>query len=164
METIISYVFIGLVLIISLITYRYKRIKIRQYVLSEQLYPMLVFSLYIEKHLGKIAANILQIKTLDDITIEKICLELIDKRREFHYYDLKEHQLVTDVPMRIKSNHSFQYRIDYKQLTELLEKGGLPFRTFRFVVTDQIGRKYKTHELGLNKKWQLFRPDSGNYN
>ncbi|MFA5420005.1 MAG: hypothetical protein WC341_16245, partial [Bacteroidales bacterium] len=64
----------------------------------------------------------------------------------------------------LKPKDVFDYRIEYKQLTELLENGELPFRTFRYVVTDQIGRKYKTHELGLNKKWQLLRPDSGNYN
>ncbi|MDP2724455.1 MAG: hypothetical protein Q8O72_17010 [Bacteroidales bacterium] len=164
MESIYAYLFIGLVLALSLITYRYKRIKVRTYLLSEQQYPRLVLSLHIEKHMGKISANILRVKVLEDMTIEHISLELINKKRELNYYNLVNLKLVTGIPTDLKSKNEFDYRIEYSQLTELLENGELPFRTFRYVVTDQIGRKYKTHELGLNKKWQLLRPDSGNYN
>lgn len=164
MESIITYLIIGLVAIVSLITYRWKRVKVRQYLLSQQPYPALILELHIEKHLGKVSATLLKIIALEDLTIDHVMLELINKDRQFNYYDLMEHGLVDRTEIKIKRGEFFIYRIEYKLLTTLLETGEHPFRTFRFVLSDKIDKKYKTHELGINKKWQLLRPDSGNYN
>ncbi|MFA5420227.1 MAG: hypothetical protein WC341_17370, partial [Bacteroidales bacterium] len=95
MESIYAYLFIGLVLALSLITYRYKRIKVKTYLLSEQLYPRMVLSLHIEKHMGKVSANILRVKVLEAMTIAHISLELINRKRELNYYDLDDLKLVT---------------------------------------------------------------------
>lgn len=164
METILTLIFVSALLIGSLVTYQHKRVKIRRFVLSEQWYPSINLQLSLEKKQGKISHVILHITALKSIDINKIKIELINRKREFNYYNLEEKKLIKQAGKNLSNKEFISYKIEYLELKNLLEQGELPFRTFRFVVIDKLGKTYKTHELGLNKKWELMRPDSGNYN
>ncbi len=164
METIISLVVLGLLITASLVTYRHKRIKTRQFLLSEQIYPALTLSVIVEKFQTNITHVVLRIKAIEEVQITGISLELINRKREFNHYDLAKEGLITHPLTKFQPKDIQAIKLDYATLKNLLENGDLPFRTFRFVATDKTNRKFKSHELGLNKKWQLLRMDSGNYN
>jgi len=164
METIISLVVMGLLIAASLVTYHHKRVKTRQFLLSEQIYPALTLSVIVEKFQTNISHVVLSIKAIESVEITGISMELINRKREFNHYDLTKEGLITEPRIVLQPKDNQIIKLDYPTLKNLLENGDLPFRTFRFVVTDKTNRKFKSHELGLNKKWQLLRMDSGNYN
>ncbi len=164
METIISLVVMSLLIAASLVTYHHKRVKTRQFLLSEQIYPAVIMSVIVEKFQANITHVMIQIKALETVDMVGISIELINRKREFNHYDLIREGLI-QTPLTSMLPHDIQtIKIDYPTFKNLLETGDLPFRTFRFVATDKTNRKFKSHELGLNKKWQLLRMDSGNYN
>ena len=164
METFLALFFIAFLIVGTVMTYRHKKIAIKQFLISENTYPQLVIGIYVEKTKGKLSAVKVQIKGIETLTLNKLKLELITRKREFNYYDLSETHLVDGLPQKLNKQHSTEFSISYSDLKNLLEQGQLPFRTFRFVATDSTGKPYKSHELGLDKKWQIMRPDSGHYN
>jgi hypothetical protein len=164
METVITLIVLGIIIAASWMTYQHKRVKNRQFLLSEQIFPSLILSVIIEKFQNNITHVIIRIKALDQLQINGLSLELINKKREFNHYNLIAKGLTPPLNSRLNANSTTDIKIDYEQMKQLLENGDLPFRTFRFVIADHTDKKFKSHELGLNKKWQLLRPDSGNYN
>ncbi len=164
METFLALFFIAFLIVGAVMTYRHKKIAVKQFLISENIYPQLVIGIYVEKTKGKLSAVKVQIKGIESLILEKLQLELITRKREFNYYDLSDKNLVDSLPHKLNEKHSKEFSINYSGLKSLLEQGELPFRTFRFVVTDTNGKTYKSHELGLDKKWQIMRPDSGHYN
>jgi len=164
METIISLVVLSLLIAASLVTYHHKRVKTRQFLLSEQIYPAVRLSVIVEKFQSNITHVMIQLMALEPVNLVDISIELINRKREFNHYDLISEGLILKPIENMLPNDIQTIKIDYPAFKNLLETGDLPFRTFRFVATDKINRKFKSHELGLNKKWQLLRMDSGNYN
>lgn len=164
METIITLIVIGVLIAASVMTYQYKKVKTRQFLLSEQLYPSNILSVFIQKFQNNITHIIIQLKAIEKIHVVELSIELINKKREFNYYDLNKEGLIAESDVSINAEETFKFTFDYDKFKSLLENGELTFRTFRFIITDDSGKKYKSHELGLNKKWQLLKPDSGTYN
>jgi len=164
METIISLVVLVILIAASLVTYHHKRVKTRQFLLSEQIYPALTLSVIVEKFQTNITHVVLRMKALESLEITAVSMELINRKREFNHYDLTKEGLISEPLNKLQPKDIQSIKLDYPELKNLLENGELPFRTFRFVVTDKTNRKFKSHELGLNKKWQMLRMDSGNYN
>ncbi len=164
METILTLLLIGLLIAGSLIAYKHRKTGKKQYLLSENIFPQLVLGIYVQKTNGKLSGIIVRLKALEDEIIKKVQLELITRKRDFGYYDMLENKLIDRLPLSINKHHSTDMVIAYSDLKNLLEDGDLPFLTFRFVVTNENGKPFKSHELGLNKKWQIMRPDSGHYN
>ena len=164
MESTISYIIIATIAILSVVVYNFKKKQTRIYLLSSQQFPELILNIKIEKHLGKIVSIIINIDSLKDLIIRELKVELISSKRVFNYYPLEELAEIEKLPIHIKQNSNIDFKVSFDSFTSLLKDGDHPFRTYRFVVVSENGVSYKSHELGFNKKWVIYRPDSGSYN
>lgn len=163
MESTISYIVIILLIIISIYTYNKRKTRINIFSLSIQKYPQIILNIKINKYKGKITDIILEQNSNNNITIVNTKVELISKKREFNYYELTNISN-TAVPYTLKAGESRSTSIPLESFKSLLMDGEHPFRTFRFMITDASGKNYKSHELGFDKKWIIYKPDSGHYN
>ena len=164
MESTVSYIIIIVIIIVSVMVYNYKKQQIRIYLLSNQLYPELSIDIKIKKLKGVINAILIDVLALEDIVIQDIKTELISSKREFNTYSLIELINTKDLPIIVKKDTRVEFLVPFEEYKTLLKDGPHPFRTFRFMVLSDIDKPYKSHEMGFNKKWVMYRPDSGNYN
>jgi len=164
MESIISYVIIITIVIVSIYIYNIRKKQTRDYILSIQNYPNLEFGVNIQKNNDIITAIILKLRLLTETSITNIKVELITADRKFYYYDLKSLTNNINTPTSMDQKGDVLTTIPFDEFRTLLADGEHPFRTFRFVIYDNAEKAYKSHELGFNKKWVIYRPDSGSYN
>ena len=164
MESVLSYIVIIALIIISVFIYNIRKKQSRIYLLSVQNYPDLKLSVNIEKKEGEINAILLNIIPVIDIELKDAKVELISKKREFNYYSLTSYYSDNNAFNTMHANSEEQIKIPFNEFKTLLKDGEHPFRTFRFVVYAKNDKPYKSHELGFNKKWIIYRPDSGSYN
>lgn len=165
MESIISYIVIITLIVISIYVYNIRKQQTRLYVLSIQNYPELIMIVNIKKLASKIEDIVVQIKSKVDIEICDLRVELITSKREFNHYELNSFCNIDNaLPIKIVAGSNESFTISFDAFKELLSDGQHPFRTYRFVVYDNNNKPYKSHELGFNKKWVIYRPDSGSYN
>jgi len=151
-------------MILSFTVYNYRKKQIRYYQLSIQKYPELVISIVIQKTQRKISAVIVKLSTIEDLDLSDIKTELISRKREFNYYSLKPIISTNDLPTKLEKNTKIEFLIPFEEFRTLLMDGEHPFRTFRFIAVSDKGKSYKSHEMGFDKKWIIYRPDSGTYN
>lgn len=144
--------------------YNIRKKQTRDYILSIQNYPKLKFGVNIQKNDGKITAILLNINPLTNIKIIDMKIELITADRNFNYYSLETITNNIKLPQELSPNENVIITIPFDEFKSLLVDGEHPFRTFRFVIYDDADKAYKSHELGFNKKWVIYRPDSGSYN
>ena len=164
MESTISYIIIIVIVILSITVYNYKKKQTRQYLLSTQQFPELNLEIKIQKHLGKINAILVVAYPKKDVTLTDIKIELITGKREFNYYSLDHLINNINLPINIVKDKKIEFEIPFESFKSLLADGEYPFRTFRFLITSNINKLYKSHEMGFNKKWVIYRPDTGSYN
>lgn len=164
MESTITYIVIAILVIIFVVVYNIRKQQTRSYLLSEQLYPNIDFSVNIVKHQSKIETISLKAIANKKITINSIKVELITRSREFNYYSLNNYITSTNFPIKLNISDEMSFNLPFDEFKRLLNEGDLPFRTFRFTIVSDNDKSYKSHELGFNKKWIIYRPDSGTYN
>ena len=164
MESTVTYIVIAIIMALTITVYNYKKKKIRYYLLSKQQYPELTISVDIKKTEGKISAIIISNTAKVPVEIVDFKVELISKKREFNYYSLQQLLIDNSLPAVLNNAQKFQFEISFDKFKELLMEGELLFRTFRFVTISKNGRSFKSHEMGFNSRWVIYRPDSGNYN
>jgi hypothetical protein len=164
MESTISYIVIGILIVLSVVVYNFKKKQIRLYQLSVQRYPEIILQVKIKKLRGEIESIILNVKAIIMIDIDDPKVELITSNREFNYYPLSQLIAKYSKPTSIDKNSTVDFEIPFTDFKTLLKDGVHPFRTFRFIIYSKSGKSYKSHEMGFNKKWIIYRPDSGNYN
>ena len=164
MESTVSYILIAVIMILSFTVYNYRKKQIRYYQLSIQKYPELAISILIQKTQRKISAVIFSLSTIEDMDFSDIKVELISRKREFNYYSLKPIISMSSLPTKLEKNKKIEFPIPFEEFRTLLMDGELPFRTFRFIAVSDKGKSYKSHEMGFDKKWVIYRPDSGKYN
>lgn len=164
MESVLSYIVIIGLIIVSVFIYNIRKKQSRIYLLSAQNYPELKLSINIEKKEGEINAILLKIIPVLDIELKDAKVELISSKREFNYYSLAHYYSNSNSFNTMYANSEEQIRIPFDEFKTLLKDGEHPFRTFRFVVYAKNDKPFKSHELGFNKKWIIYRPDSGSYN
>jgi len=165
MESIISYIVIIALIIVSIYVYNIRKKQSRVFVLSNQDFPDLSLSVNVQKNAVTAESLIVVISTKNNIRINDIKTELITSKREFNYYNLDS--LCTEkyiFPVEVISESDITFTIPFDDFKSLLADGEHPFRTFRFVIYSETSKPFKSHELGFNKKWVIYRPDSGNYN
>lgn len=165
MESIISYSVIILLIIVSIYVYNIRKSQTRIFTLSEQIYATNSLYVMILKKSGKIDSVIISVKAVKPITIDEIKVELITGKREFNYYDLRN--IVneeTEFPFKTTSDSETKFTIPFNDFKSMLSDGVHPFRTFRFIISSDSNTPFKSHELGFNKKWVIYRPDTGSYN
>lgn len=164
MESVLGYILIIILVIVSVYFYNLRKKTSRTFTLSQQNYADAVFKVRVIKEKGTITKLILALESKKDLDITSISVELITRKREFNSYDLCDVFIDIKVPFLVNSNEAYNVELDFEKFKKLLADGDLPFRTFRFVVKAKNNTAYKSHELGFNKRWVIYRPDSGTYN
>ena len=154
----------AVVVILSIIVYKYKKKQIRYYLLSVQNYPEIILSIDIQKHEGKISAILVKFTAIKNVTLSDIRIELISKKREFNFYSLQPQISSISFPFELKTDGKTEFIVHFEEFRTLLMDGEHPFSTFRFVALAENGQTFKSHEMGFNKRWIIYRPDSGTYN
>ena len=164
MESTVSYILVAVIMILSFTVYNYRKKQIRYYQLSMQKYPELDLSIVIQKTQRKISAVIVSLSTIEDMDFSNIKVELISRERKFNYYSLKSLINTNSLPAKLVKNTKTEFLIPFEEFRTLLMDGEHPFRTFRFIAVSDKGKSYKSHEMGFDKRWVIYRPDSGTYN
>jgi len=164
MESTVSYILIAVIIILAFTVYNYRKKQTRYYLLSRQKYPKLELKIIIQKTQRKISAVVISLSTVEDLDLSDIKVELISHKREFNYYSLASLISTNRLPSKLKKNTKVEFSVPFEEFRTLLMDGEHPFRTFRFVAVSEKDKSYKSHELGFDKKWVIYRPDSGKYN
>ena len=118
----------------------------------------------VREHKAPITSGGKKVTAKTDVALVHVSMELIGKNRQIDIIKLQEISNQTNdiVPLEKGMKHIFNFVPD--SLKKFITEQGKAFRTFRFVVENDNGKKYKTHELAFNKNWSIFKPDSGRYN
>lgn len=162
MTDTITYVVVFGLIITGVIIWQVRYGKPRPYWLSHQVFPDLKLWIFVEKKDGK--HNFLIIKTEQDNKIKTYppVVELITTSRE---------KLIVNIPKiepqisKISENKiTIEYKYDFATFSKTLKTNDFKFSTFRISVENSKGQMYKSHELAFDKRWTIFRPDSGKYN
>ncbi len=164
MEDIITYIIVFGLIIGGVSIWQFRNAKARPYLLSRQNFPGFNLSLSIEKFDGKTKEFI--IKTIFDSQLEpkNLWLEMINAKRETNAIQLSNTLTVVNANNSNGNKTLKTYTLPFNDLTKLLSNSQFNYNTFRVVVGVDSGRKFKSHELALNKRWTIYRPDSGKYN
>ena len=164
MESILSYTIIIVFIVISVYVYNIRKNTTRTFLLSDQHYPIASLNVWIQKEKGKIESIIIEVKNREKLRIVDIKTELITGKREFNYYDHMQLSNSNPMPVDLSPDKDYKMELPFNSFKELMSEGKHPFRTFRFVVEGDDGKTFKSHELGFNSKWVIYRPDTGSYN
>jgi len=164
MESTVTYIIIAVIMALVITVYNYKKKQVRYYLLSLQQYPELDLSINIKKTQGKISAIIIRVLANKLINLGDVKVELISKKREFNYYSLQNLIKINTLPCKLEKGNKLEYIIPFDNFKSLLMDGEFPFSTYRFMVISNTEQSYKSHEMGFNKRWVIYRPDTGNYN
>jgi predicted CopG family antitoxin len=164
MDSIIGYVVLFVVGLSVLYAYQWRKIKKRDLKLSRQSYSDALLELLIQKQHGKIQKIILQLTAKSDLKIQDVSIELINKKREFEILKFQSNSEQSKEVIFIEKNNQHHFNFEHDFFKRFIIEQGKDFRTFRLVVENDKGKKYKTHELAFNKNWALYKPDSGRYN
>ena len=116
------------------------------------------------KKQGKSQFVIVRILAKNDLTLHNTQLEMIDNNRKFHTRNLDDISDKFQIPNAIAKSKYFDLNIPYEDFIEILKVDGFRLKSFRFAVENNKGSKYKSHELALNNKNNIYKPDSGRYN
>lgn len=164
MESTFSYILIVVIIILSVTVYNYRKKQTRRYLLSKQRYPEIIIEINIQKHQSKINAILINLTLLKEITLSDIRIELISKKRDFNYYSLLPLIEKSNISGTLEAKSKTEFEISFEKFKTLLMDGEHPFSTFRVVIVSKTKQSFKSHEMGFNKKWVIYRPDSGKYN
>lgn len=164
MESAVSYIIVAVIVALSITVYNYKKKQIRYYLLSAQQYTELNIEVNIQKHKAKISAILVRLTANKGQVISELKVELISSKREFNYYSLQSIIETSSFPYILEKSDVIEFLMPFEDFRTLLMDGEHPFRTFRFVAVSDKHQSYKSHEMGFDKKWVIYRPDSGSYN
>lgn len=164
MEGTVTYITIAIIVVLVITVYNYRKKQVRYYLLSLQRYPELILSISIQKQKGKISAVIIKLSAIQNVELKDLQIELITAQREFNSYSLKSLLNSDPFPAMLEEKSEIKFLVRFEDFRTLLMDGEHPFRTFRFVIVSDKDQKYKSHEMGFDKKWIIYRPDSGTYN
>jgi len=164
MEDILAYIIVFGLIIGGVSIWQLRNAKARPYMLSRQSFPGFLLILSIEKYEGKTKGFLIKTVFKSQLEPDHLWLEMINKKRETETIQLNNHLEIrgnTDVQ---NDKISRTYKTSFAGLTEVLKESQFKYSTFRIVVETTNGQKFKSHELALNKRWTIYRPDSGKYN
>jgi len=164
MEDILTYIIVFGLIIGVVAVWKIRNSKPRPYLLSNQIFPQLILKLLIEKSEGKTKEFIIKVEQKENFEIKIPRVELIGKGREIELIDLDNLSC-----NRTKNKHSISsfeliFKYPFSKFSKLLKESNISFKTFRIIIEDNAGKKFKSHELAFNKTWTIYRPDSGKYN
>ena len=148
----------------ALYAYQHRRLRTKYVRLSVQHYPECILKVMLEKKQGTQKTIILRIMGKTNLQLSNAQLELIDKDRSFHVILLNEKEPAFSLPPAIDAGRYFDLKMPFDGTVEMIRAEAFKFKTFRFVVENNKGKKYKSHELTINRKGHLYLPYTGRYN
>lgn len=132
--------------------------------MSVQIFPECMLKILVLKQHGKIQTLVVRIIARKEFKVIDFKVELIDRKREFSYLNFNKNNNSTSFPPGIAKNKFADANIPFEEFKKTLASQEKTFQTFRFVIENDSGKKFKTHELALNKNWTIYKPDTGKYN
>lgn len=164
MEDIAAYIILFSIGLGVLYAYQSRRLSPRQFPLSVQTFPECLLTVFVTKQHGKTQTLVVQINARKNLSLGKAFLELIAKDRSINLLPLNTKNKVVEMPDFLSEGQQTEIKLPFEEFSTELKSHGKPFRSFRIVVEDTNGKKYKSHEMAFNKNWSIYRPDSGKYN
>lgn len=164
MEDIVAYIILFSIGLGVLYAYQYRRLRPRETAFSVQIYPECILKILVTKQRGKVQSLIFRLIARKKFSLSDCSVELIDKNREFSHLNFNQINGSTLPPSTIAKHKYADAKLPFDEFKKTLESQDKTFQTFRFVVENNSGKKFKTHELTFNKNWSIYRPDSGKYN
>lgn len=162
MTDIMTYVIVFGLIIMGVIIWQVRYGKARPFWLSHQIFPDLKLWIFVEKKDGKHKSIIIKSEQGDKTKTYPPTVELISNSRE---------KLIIEIPEKDPQISKFsenkitvEYKYDFIKLSKALKSNDFKFSTFRFSIKNAKGQMYKSHELAFDKRWTIYRPDSGKYN
>lgn len=138
--------------------------RVREIPMSVQIYPECILKILVLKKHSKIQTLVVRIIARKEFRVNGFSVELIDRKREFSYLNFNKNNLSISFPPSIAINKFVDAEIPFEEFKKTLESHEKPIQTFRFVIENDSGKKFKTHELAFNKNWIIYKPDTGRYN
>ncbi len=165
MEAIISYIVIfGLGITLTAV-YLFRKDKKYLLPMSEQTFPQLIMTILVMKEKNKTEEIVLRLTPLKKpLQISELLLELTDEHHERKIVDLKPIAEMTAGVINLLPSEKAEFSIPFQPFKELLSELSFPYERFRMTAGTPEGKKFKSHELGLNPRWGLLKLDSGKYN
>ncbi|NOY49028.1 MAG: hypothetical protein GXO88_00455 [Chlorobi bacterium] len=162
MEDILTYVIVFGLIIGGVAVWQIRYAKPRPYWLSHQLFPEMQMWVLIEKKDGKHKSVIIKTMRNKNLSLHPPKAELINSKRERLIIDLAE----KEKQERAREDGQIETitGLDFDEFYKLLNSSEFKFSTFRIIVENDAGKRYKSQELAFNKRWTIYRPDSGKYN
>ena len=148
----------------ALYAYKQRKLRTRHVRISVQHYPECILKVLLEKKHGKQHSVIIRIMSKTKLQLRNVQLELIDRRRNIQVIHLDTVDPALKVPENIDTSKYFDLILPFETMKELMEAEKALRHNFRLVVENRKGKKYKSHELTINKKGHLYKPDTGRYN
>lgn len=164
MGDLAAYILLFSIGIGTLYMYQQKRHRTKYIRLSVQNYPDAVLKILMTKKQGKPNWVIVRILAKKELNLLGTQLEMIDPKRNFLIRQLNEISDKYQIPQSISKSKYFDLKIAYEDFIEILRIDSFKLSSFRFSVENNKGKKYKSHELALNRKGNIYKPDSGYYN
>jgi len=164
LEDIIGYIILFVFGLGALYLYQWRKDKMRIFPLSEQHYPELVLTVLIKKQSGEIKSLLLRVLAKKDITVKEILVELIYPGNENFSASLNHLSGENLFPLKITGGNSFDFNLEMKDFKDEITGQSVKFNAFRLIVQNESGKKFKSHRLAFNKRWSVFKPDTGRYN
>jgi hypothetical protein len=160
MQDIITYIVVFLIIIIFTWIYYGKKDKSKIYSLGKKYYSYGSIDILIEKINSEIKNLIIKpsFKESHNPELNKIKIELIDPETN---KTIVQYELNDVIKLNITSS---SYLVDFNSFKTFLKIKNHEKSYFRFVIYGNETKKLKSVILSLNKKWNVFVPDTGNYN
>ena len=148
----------------ALYLYQWRKEKVRMFPLSEQIYPELILTVLIIKQSGEIKSVILRVEAKKEMILKKILVDLISHENKFYSVALNDVIEENPLPLKLPAGKPFDFKLEMTDLKNEITGQSVKFNAFRLVAQNDDGKKFKSHRLAFNKRWSVFRPDTGKYN
>lgn len=162
MTDIVTYVVVFGLIITGVIIWQVRYGRPRPYWLSHQVFPNLKLWIFVEKKDGKHKYLIIKTEQENNIKTYPPFVELINTSREKLKINIPK--IDPKISIITENKITIEYKYDFTNFSKTLNTSDFKFSTFRISVENTNGQMYKSHELAFDKRWTIFRPDSGKYN
>jgi len=162
MTDIVTYIVVFGLVISAVIVWQVRYGKPRPYWLSHQVFPDLKLWILVEKKDGKHKSLIIKTEQDSNIEIKAPSVELINISREKLKVEIPK--INPKIYKSSENKMTFEYKYEFANFSKALKNNNFKFSTFKISLENNNGQMYKSHELAFDKRWTIFRPDSGKYN
>jgi len=164
LEDIIGYIVIFVAGLGALYLFQWRKDRIRLFPLSEQFYAELVLTVLIRKQGSEVKSIIVRVQPKKETIIQDIRVELLHHENEPFSFSLNEITGKHKLPVKILQGNSFDFEFEMEPFKDEITARSVKFNVFRLAAQTQKGKKFKSHRLAFDKRWSVFKPDTGRYN